>query len=173
MEVIMKKYFYIILAILLLFACKADGQDVSRLGKVPGNGSRGYYKANASDTVSNNQDTLEVEFLFIPARPVFTDINVYLDTVVSCTHGTDSVKIEPFGKIFEDDTYSSIGTAVYYEASVDTTVTFQEHSTADYTRYMMIRVTHIGNASSTGVVGLGGVNATKNRDIEIKEWLGN
>ena len=48
----MKKYFYIILAILLLFACKADGQDVSRLGKVPGNGSRGYYKANASDTVS-------------------------------------------------------------------------------------------------------------------------
>ncbi len=164
----MRKVLIILFAFAMFFGCNpVDGQDLTRTGGV--NGSIGTYDSRASDTISANQDTVYVDFFFNPKGTAnwLSDINIHFDKVTDGVVGTDSIIIEPFGKIFASDSYSSIGTEDIYYMSADTTITFSEHSTGDYIRYIRIAVIHVGTG---GKVKFGGDNSVSNDDIEIKGW---
>lgn len=167
----MKNIINILLLLLVSFVINA--QDLTRSGIVVDNASGfqsyGYYLGVAADSISKNQDTVYVDFQFGTRVPVDSYFALHFDAVTACST-SDSVKIEPLAKVLKTDSYASIGTAVYYQASADTTVTFTETSSADRIRFLRFRITYIGAEDNGHVRLYNSANAQDSKHIEVKLW---
>lgn len=155
-----------ILVILLAFAALSlNAQDVQKNGKFKD--SYGFFRAAVSDSITDNQDTLEITFLMQPDQSVLWHADVHIDTTVTFP-ANDSIKVEPFGKVFASDSWASVGTAQYFDGNEGGSLSFSETSTADFIRYLMVRITYIGGAG-TGKATL--YNANSGKEIELKGWF--
>jgi len=87
---------------------------------------------NASDTI-NESETYYVEITNKQHYPAMQDVWIDLDSV----SGTPTVTITVYGKTFSADSYTSLGTAVEYAGTADTTFKYPI-TTANRYRYFKI-----------------------------------
>ena len=154
----------LIIALLALVA-SAGAQDLSKYGRF--NNTYGYYNATVVDTLSSNQDTVDIEFALSAESGSLWDLNVNLDSIIGLGED-DSVSIEPYGRMFNTDTWSSIGSIDYWDTPADNPITFEETSTRDFINRVRVRFIYIG---TTGKATLNNANTTDSgRDIELKIW---
>lgn len=116
-----------------------------------------YYGDDSNYSLATTGDSV-LTYTFTLNKPddVFYDIKVELDSV----SGTPDYDIDLKGKVFEGDSWTDLETDVTWDGtSSDTTVTFQEHSTAEFMRYLQVQ---INGQASTGAATV--------TNVELKIW---
>ena len=111
---------------------------------------------DASDTI-NEDDTYYVEFTVKKDYPQLQDIYIDLDTVSGSPHGVITV----YGKKFAGSTYASIGSAITFYGSADTTLTY---SVTDVNRYRFYKVEIVANSTD---------QQSLVTDMRFKTWFAN
>jgi hypothetical protein len=149
----MKKLLF--LAILIAFvACKADAQTTK--AKTLNNTQYVFEDATDYSLSTSGDSVLTYTFLANKADDLFYDIQVKLDSV----SGTPDYDVDLKGKVFANDSWTDLETDVTWDGtSSDTTILFQEHSTAEFHRYFQLQ---INGQASTGA-------AIVDR-VEVKFW---
>jgi hypothetical protein len=148
------KIFLAVIVLLTLVVCKADAQTA----KVKTLNLTQWVWEDATDySLSTSGDSvLTYTFLANKADDLFYDIQVKLDSV----SGTPDYDVDLKGKVFENDSWSDLETDVTWDGtSSDTTILFQEHSTAEFYRYFQLQV---NGQASTGAATV--------THVEIKFW---
>lgn len=145
-----------IIAVILItaFACRVDAQN-TRSKTLQ---SSVWYVKNADNvSLSTSGDSVAYYTVLLnKADDVFYDVQIQLDSV----SGTPDYDIDLKGKVFADDSWTDLETDVTWDGtSSDTTILFQEHSTAVFHRYIQLQV--------NGQAGTGAATIDK---IEIKVW---
>lgn len=150
----MKKIILIVFALSLFIGINVQAQTA----KVKGlNLSQWYYSDDSDYSLTTSGDSvLTYTVTLNKADDVFYDIQVVLDSV----SGTPDYDIDLKGKVFEGDAWSDLETDVTWDGtSSDTTILFQEHSTAEFYRIIQLQ---INGQATTGA-------ATVSK-FEIKIW---
>lgn len=89
------------------------------------------------DTTSSGDSVLYYNVLLNKAVDVFYDVQIELDSV----SGTPNYDVDLKGKVFESDSWTDLETDVTWDGETsDTTILFQEHSTAVFMRYLRLEV---------------------------------
>jgi len=148
------KKIVLLLFVALLFACNVDAQTAKSKTL---NSSQWYYGDDTNYSLAITGDSvLTYTIKLNKADDVFYDIQVVLDSV----SGTPDYDVDLKGKVFEDDAWSDLETDVTWDGtSSDTTILFQEHSTAEFYRIIQLQV---NGQAATGA-------ATVNK-VELKIW---
>lgn len=149
----MKKYI-IILVVALLCACGVDAQTVKAKSL---NASQWYYGDDSNYSLAITGDSV-LTYTITLNKPddVLYDVQVTLDSV----SGTPDYVIDLKGRVFNDDSWSDLETDVAWKGtSSDTTILFQEHSTAVFYRQIQLQV--------NGQAGTGAATFNK---VEFKIW---
>ncbi len=148
----MKKY---IIFLLILIPVLGFGQDKSGFLDLKAGATTYNFSCSAADTI-NESDSLWVE-LFAPGDyPSMQDVYIDIDSV----SGAPEVTITLWGKKFSGDSYTSIGTAVTYYGTIDTTFVYSV-TTANRYRYFKLGI--VTSATTQQVL----VSA-----INFKFWFG-
>jgi hypothetical protein len=149
----MKRYI-ILLMVIALFACKANGQTTKAKAL---NSTQWYYGDDSDYSLAITGDsTLTYTITLNKPDDVLYDVQVTLDSV----GGTPSYVMDLKGRVFTDDTWSDLETDVtWYGTSTDTTILFQEHSTAVFYRQIQLQV--------NGQAATGAASVDK---VEVKIW---
>jgi len=149
----MKKYL-ILIVVMFMFACQAIGQTAKSKTL---NGTQWYYGDDSNYSLAITGDSvLTYTITLNKAEDVFYDVQVTLDSV----GGTPSYILDLKGKVFTDDTWSDLETDVAWTGtSSDTTILFQEHSTAEFYRIIQLQV--------NGQTATGAATVDK---VEVKIW---
>lgn len=144
----------ILLLVTLLFACKVDAQTAKTKTL---NSSQWFYSDDSNYSLAITGDSV-LTYTFTLNKPddVFYDIQIKLDSV----SGTPDYDIDLKGKVFSADSWSDLETDVTWDGtSSDTTILFQEHSTAEFYRIFQLQV--------NGQAGTGAATVDK---VELKIW---
>jgi len=149
------KKILILLVVVSFVACKAKGQTVKTKAL---NYQQWFYGDDSDYSLSTSGDSvLTYTITLNKATDVLYDVQIVLDSV----SGTPDYDIDLKGKVFENDAWSDLETDVEWDgASADTTILFQEHSTAVFYRYLQLQV--------NGQAGTGAAALSK---TEFKIWL--
>lgn len=155
----MKRFLFIAIAIFTLLACGKDAEAQIAKGKVF-TGTQYVIEdgLTAADTLSvvGSDSTMTYTITANKADDLFYDVAIELDSL----SGTPSFTCDLKGKVFENDAWSDLETDIVWAGtSSDTTVRFQEHSTAEFMRYFQVQVNG-GAATGSALVD----------KISIKLW---
>ena len=146
----MKKLFLIFSLILAVIAVQA--QSTARTVTKTLNSSRTYYEYTgvAADTVGTGQDTLSFEFLINKNYPV----SVAARVEVTRTGSTDDYEIRLQGKVFENDSWTSLvdstaqtGSLSLYEPDANMAKT-QAASVDNFYRYFRVLIGSDGSVAA-------------------------
>jgi len=151
----MKKYLFFIVALIgLLAACEADAQSTPSKTL---SSTQYYYGDDANYSLTTAGDSvLNYTILINKPGAVYYDVQLNLDSV----SGTPSYVLDLKGKVFASDPWTDLETDVtWVGSSSDTTVLFQEHSTAQFYRYIQLQVK-----------GQAGTGAATLDNAEFKFW---
>jgi hypothetical protein len=144
----------ILLLVALLFACKVDAQTAKAKTL---NSSQWYYGDDSNYSLAITGDSV-LTYTFTLNKPddILYDIQISLDSV----SGTPDYDVDLKGRVFSDDSWTDLETDVTWDGtSSDTTILFQEHSTAEFMRYLQVQI--------NGQAGTGAATVDK---IELKIW---
>jgi hypothetical protein len=149
----------ITIAALLVFALSFTLTTQAQITKTRTLNSTQYYLGDDTDyslTTVEDDSVLTYTVLLNKAGAVYYDVQIALDSV----SGTPDYDIDLKSKVFIDDVWTDQETDVTWDGtSTDTTVLFQEHSTAIFARYLQLQI--------NGQAGTGAATLDK---IEIEIW---
>lgn len=148
----MKRIVILIFSLVLVVGAMAQTTKTKALST-----NQWYYSDDSNYSLSTDGDSvLTYTFTLNKADDVLYDVQIALDSI----GGTPNYVLDLKGKVFEDDDWSDIETDVEWTGtSADTTILFQEHSTAVYYRYIQLQV---NGQASTG--------AAQVDKVELKIW---
>lgn len=138
----------------MLFAFAANGQTTKAKSL---NGSQWYYNDDSDYSLAITGDSV-ITYTITLNKPddVLYDVQVTLDSV----SGTPDYLVDLKGRVFTDDSWSDLETDVAWKGtSSDTTILFQEHSTAVFYRQIQLQV--------NGQAATGAATFSK---VEFKIW---
>jgi len=143
----MKRFLFVIIPFLFLFACGNDAQGQITKGKVF-SGSQTIIEddLSAKDSLSVVGTDSTMTYTITANKPgvLFYDLAVQMDSISGTPYFTFDLK----GRVFEDDAWSDLETDIVWTGtSSDTTIRFQEHTTAEFMREFQLR---IDGAAATG-----------------------
>lgn len=112
---------------------------------------------SATDTLSVYGDSVLLFTVQVQKDyPVFYDVQIELDSI----SGTPDFDVDLKGRVFDNDTWADLETDVTWDGtSSDTTILFQEHSTAEF--YTQIQL-QVNGQASTGTAAY--------RKVSFKVW---
>jgi len=133
----MKKFIGLLVAILFLSLCAcASGQDTK--SKILSKAQSYYADATDVDLVNTGDTVFYYTFTLNKTQEQLYDYQVNIDSV----SGTPNYKVQLYGRLFESDSWSAIGSAVeWLGTGADTTIIISEHSTAVFYRQLQARIT--------------------------------
>lgn len=120
----MKKLVFLLAIMFTFVAVQAQVRTLTTKNVSSGN-TYTSYKGVTADTLSTNQDTLQITYFVAKDYPMSYVINSTLDTIAG---SSTTVVINVYGKVFSDDSWTKIQTATTSAviASAITKVTFVE-----------------------------------------------
>ncbi len=139
----MKRYIFILIAVFSLLAC-ANAQ-IEKNKTFSSNRWVVEDELSSSDTLGTLAGDSVLTYTIKANKPddLFYDVNIELDSI----SGTPDFLLDLKGKVFENDAWTDLETDIAWKGtSSDTTVVFQEHSTAVFMRYFQVQVN--GQAST-------------------------
>ena len=148
----MKKIIFIAIALMALIGCEVQAQSPKALSL-----NQWVYGDDTDYSLSTSGDSV-LTYTITLNKPeiVLYDVQVVLDSV----DGTPDYVVDLKGKVFEDDAWSDLETDVAWTGtSADTTILFQEHSTAEFYRIFQLQV---NGQALTGAAALS--------KFELKVW---
>ena len=144
----------LLVAILVFVSCQADAQATKV--KTLRTTQWLYEDANNVSLSTSGDSVLYYTITLNKPDDLFYDVQINLDSV----SGTPDYDVDLKGKVFEGDSWTDLETDITWDGtSSDTTILFQEHSTAVFMRIIQLQVN--GQAST------GAATADK---FEIKIW---
>lgn len=149
----MKKYIVLIAAFLFIaFSSFSQTAKTKTL-----NTDQWYYGDDSNYSLTIEGDSvLTYTITLNKAEDVFYDIKLNLDSV----SGTPDYDVDLKGRIFTGDAWSDLETDVTWDGtSSDTTITFQEHTTAVFYRQIQLQIN-----------GKTGTGAATLDSFELKLW---
>jgi hypothetical protein len=136
----MKRFIIFTIALLALVACGNDVNGQIAKGKVfSGTQTVVEDDLTAADTLGtySTDSTMTYTVTANKADDLFYDVAIQLDSL----SGTPTFTCDFKGKVFEDDTWTDLDTDIIWTGtSSDTTVRFQQHTTAEFMRYFQVQI---------------------------------
>lgn len=148
----MKSIFILLITLFVAFNVSGQTAKAKTL-----NGEQWYYADDSDYSLAITGDsTLTYTITLNKADDLLYDVQITMDSV----GGTPNYVLDLKGRVFTDDSWSDLETDVTWTGtSSDTTVLFQEHSTAVFYRQIQLQV--------TGQAATGAATLSK---VEFKLW---